>query len=76
MQKFWNWLLGIEHDFEAIISNLANTVSALEARAEKRVIDAAKHAEEALRHTSLEDAALTEAEKAKYAATNLKGLFT
>lgn len=74
-KTFMNWLLGIEKTAEDNVAHIAQTVKALLAHEEQKLIDAAMHAEAAVAAEARKVAAEADAIKARIFAANLNSVF-
>lgn len=72
--KIKNWLLGVEHDIEAIIENFTSTVTKLEAAAEAKARETAKHFADAYASNVLAAEADAAGRKAASVAAKIKAL--
>lgn len=76
MKTVWNWLLGIEHDVEAIVSPLRRVVDDLKAHAEAKEIERQQHIDMVKEASAKANAAFAEADKARSAADKIGALLS
>lgn len=76
MKKLWNWLVGVEHTVEHIISDLTDTVKRLEQRAADQWHHAAAKATQIEQMTAEKAAHMIEAANAEKVASKIGALFS
>jgi hypothetical protein len=74
LKSIWNWLTGVEHSAEGIITDLTNKVKTLEQHAADKLVEAEHHDWQADLIFARRDAAAYEAAKVKKVATKIKAL--
>jgi hypothetical protein len=74
MKTLFNWLLGIEHDVESLVSPLRRLVDDLKAHAEKKEVERAQHIADVTKSSALANAAFAEADKARSVADKIGAL--